>query len=65
MILKTLFATCHLALLPGKPSKLYREVRIDGIVYRVERYIGTAAGNDMLVLMAGSPMTLALKVLEY
>jgi len=46
-------------------KKLYCEVIIGRIAYRTRRYVGTAAGNDMLVSLAGSPVTLVLTVLEY
>ncbi len=59
--LSSVIRLCWLANL----KELYCEVIIDGIVYSTRRHIGTAADNDMLVSLAGSPVTLVLRVLEY
>ena len=58
--LSSVIRLCWLANL----KELYCEVAIDGTVYSAERYIGTAADNDMLVSKEGSPVTPVLRVLE-
>ena len=58
--LSSVVRLCWLANLKG----LYCEVIIDDIVYSTRRHIGTAAGNDMLVSLPGSPVTLVLTVHE-
>jgi len=44
-------------------KELYCELIIDGVVYSATRYINFPAGNDMHVSLAGSPVTLVLRVL--
>ena len=58
--LSSVVRLCSLANL----KELYCEVIIDDVVYSTRRHIGTAAGNDMLVSLPGSPVTLVLTVHE-
>ena len=58
--LSSIMQLCCLANL----KKFYCELIIDGTVYITTRYIGFAAGNDMLVSLADSPLTLVLGVID-
>lgn len=51
--LSSIMQLCCLANL----KELYCELTIDGVVYSATRYTDFPAGNDMLVWLAGSPVT--------